>query len=256
MSLVLKNSDVGNAGQATLLMFILSLSHILIVTDDTELHDMDSPLPLHQIRRCILLLKNLLYRACCLDDTNNGSVGESFTTNHFGLSLIASSSKLMRDLHDRSSRRAICAPKLWLFDNLLEEDIRRSKTYEDYCTILDSPVLRVCPFLVSFKRRLKLFDKIVSSNREMIQGRNDGLSPRPGVSVHIMRGRVLEDGLIHLNKTGRQLRQRIIVQYLNQAGAKETGIDAGGLFKEFWTDLSALSFNLNYALFCETEGKC
>ena len=49
--------------------------------------------------------------------------------------------------------------------------------------------------------------------------------------------------------------RRIIVQYLNQAGAKEIGLDAGGLFKEFWTDLSELSFNLNYALFRETEGK-
>ena len=68
-----------------------------------------------------------------------------------------------------------------------------------------------------------------------------------------MRGRVLEDGLIHLNKLGRKLRQRIIVQYLNQAGARETGLDAGGLFKEIWSDLSELSFNPNYALFSQTE---
>lgn len=238
-----------------MLVFIFLLSHILIVTDDIELHDEDStPLPLHQIRRCVILLKNILYRACCIDDTGlyDSSVSP---TNHFGLSLIASSSKLMRDLHDRSSRRALCAPKLWLFENLLEKDIRQCKSYDDYCNVLNSPVLRVCPFLVSFKRRLKLFEKIVTSNRESIQGRNDGFSARPGVKVNIMRGRVLEDGLIHLNKLGRDLRQRIIVQYLNQAGAKEIGLDAGGLFKEFWTDLSELSFNLNYALFRETEGK-
>jgi ubiquitin-protein ligase E3 C len=249
-----KNSaGTGKTGHAILFMFVVSLSHILIVTDDIELHDMGSPLPLHQIRRCILLLKNLLYRACCLDDTTSPSI--SFPTNHFGLSLIASSSKLMRDLHDRSSRRALCVPKLWLFENLLEDDIRRSQSYEDYCIVLDSPVLKVCPFLVSFKRRLKLFEKIVTSNRESIQGRNDGFSARPGVSVNITRGRVLEDGLIHLNKLGRKLRQRIIVQYINETGAREAGLDAGGLFKEFWTDLSALSFNLNYALFCETESE-
>merc|ERR1719148_201228 len=70
-----------------------------------------------------------------------------------------------------------------------------------------------------------------------------------------MRGRVLEDGLIHLNKLGRNLRQRIIVNYQNQAGAKESGIDAGGLFKEFWADLSAQSFDPNYALFRVTEGE-
>lgn len=220
-----------NTAQSILLMFVISLSHILIVTDDIELHNMGSPLPLHQIRRCILLLKTLLYRACCLDDTKAFDSG-SFMNNHFGLSLITSSSKLMRDLHDRSSRRALCAPKLWLFEDLLEGDIKRSKSYDDLCVVLQSPVLRVCPFLVSFKRRLKLFEKIVTTNRESIQGRNDGFSPRPGVKVSIMRGRVLEDGLLHLNKLGRSLRQRIIVRYLNQAGTEEIGLDAGGLFKE------------------------
>ena len=86
-----------NTAQSILLMFVISLSHILIVTDDIELHNMGSPLPLHQIRRCILLLKTLLYRACCLDDTKAFDSG-SFVNNHFGLSLITSSSKLMRDL--------------------------------------------------------------------------------------------------------------------------------------------------------------
>ena len=51
------------------------------------------------------------------------------------------------------------------------------------------------------------------------------------------------------------MRQRIAVQYYNEAGIKEIGIDAGGLFKEFWTDLSAIAFDPNYSLFCMTEGK-
>lgn len=238
---VLNNEN--KRGQALLLVFVACLYHMLIVTDDVELHDMDTPLPLHQIRRCIILLKNLLYRACCIDDTiyNDGKI---YHTNHFGVSIIALSSKLMRDLHDRSSRRPLCAPKLWLFDNLLEDDIRRAKSFDGYCAVLDTPVLQVCPFLVSFKRRLKLFERIVSSNREMNQGRNDGFSARPGVSVNIMRGRVLEDGLLHLNKLGRQLRQRIIVQYLNQAGAREAGLDAGKLLALFWTLILQLNFSV------------
>jgi len=71
-----------------------------------------------------------------------------------------------------------------------------------------------------------------------------------------MRGRVLEDGLIHLNKLGSNLRRRIVVQYVNSAGTSETGLDAGGLFKEFWTDLSNQSFDPNWALFKETEDGC
>jgi len=244
--------DKDKIGAVVLLMFTTILVHTLIVTDDMELHEMGAPLPQHQIRRCILLLKKLLHRVCCVDDTVSSN--KSYPSNHLGLSLIASSSKAMRDLYDRSSRRPLCAPKHFLISDLMKADIRQCNSYDDYASLLKLPVLRICPFLVSFKVRLKLFERIVTTNRISIQGRNDGFHPRPGVSVNIMRGRVLEDGLIHLNKLGPNLRQRLIVNYLNQAGAKEAGIDAGGLFKEFWTDLSILSFDPNYALFYVTEG--
>jgi hypothetical protein len=58
-----------------------------------------------------------------------------------------------------------------------------------------------------------------------------------------------------MNNLGMNMRQRIAVQYHNEAGTKESGVDAGGLFKEFWTDLSAIAFDPNYALFRMTEGK-
>eukprot|EP00804_Cyclotella_cryptica_P013242 CCRYP_007021-RA/>CCRYP_007021-RA protein AED:0.07 eAED:0.07 QI:1533/0.88/0.9/1/0.88/0.9/10/126/925 len=240
-----------NVGAAVLFMFVSCLSHTLMVTDDIEIHDMDKPLPKHQLRRCILLLKKLLYRACCLDDVHKTTVQSK--SNHFGRSLISRSSKVMNDLYSRSSRRLICAPKFWIEDSLLEADLRRCKSHSDYIDLLASPVCRICPFLVSFKRRLKLFERIVTTNREGIQGSNDLRNLKPGIMVKVMRGRVLEDGLLHLNNLGRNMRQRIVVNYLSQVGTKETGVDVGGLFKEFWTDLSNLAFDPNYALFRVTE---
>jgi ubiquitin-protein ligase E3 C len=78
---------------------------------------------------------------------------------------------------------------------------------------------------------------------------------KPGIPVRITRGRILEDGLITMNKNF-NMRNRISVQYYNEVGMRETGIDAGGLFKEFWTDLSAIAFDPNYALFQLTEENC
>lgn len=66
------------------------------------------------------------------------------------------------------------------------------------------------------------------------------------------RGHVLEDGLAALGSGGRaerQTKKRLIVMYTGAAGHEESGIDMGGLFKDFWTDLSALSFDINYGLF-------
>uniref|UniRef100_A0A7S2UH98 HECT-type E3 ubiquitin transferase n=1 Tax=Attheya septentrionalis TaxID=420275 RepID=A0A7S2UH98_9STRA len=249
-------SDGGNQGATVLFMFVTCLSHVLIITDDIEIHDMDRPLPPHQLRRIILLLKRLLYRACCVDDVHASSgVSRSISnSNYFGLSLISSSSRTMRDLYDRSSRRPLCTPKMWLIEDLLEKDLKRCKRYDQFASLLSTPVLRVCPFLVSFKRRLRLFERIVTTNRIEIQGSNQLQNLKPGKIVHITRGRILEDGLLHLNHLGRNLRQRLVVQYLNEAGAREAGVDVGGLFKEFWTDLSNMAFDPNFALFRATEG--
>lgn len=241
----------GNIGSVLLFLFVACLGHALIVTDDVEIHDMDKPLPVHQLRRCILLLKKLLYRASCIDGVISSDGGKS---SYLGLALTATSRSCLRDLYDRSSRRPICPPKLWLVEDLLEKDLRRCSNKEDYLALLDLPVLRICPFLVSFKRRLKLFERIVTNDRVSIQGSNDTHNLTPGIVVPIMRGRVLEDGLIHLNKLGSNLRRRLIVQYTSVAGATETGVDVGGLFKEFWTDLSNLAFDPNFALFKATEG--
>lgn len=177
-----------------LFIFLSTLLHTLIITDDVEIHDMGKPIPLHQLRRCIQVLKKLLHRACCLDLPKE----EDTPSQYLGLSLISASAKVMRDLYDRSSRKPLCLPKLWIIDDLLECEIRRCDSFDDYERLLSLPVLRICPFLVSFKRRLKLFERIVTTNRILIQGQNNpnpfvmdsGL--KPGIPVRIMRGRVLE----------------------------------------------------------------
>jgi ubiquitin-protein ligase E3 C len=262
-----------------LLLFLSAacLSHTLVVTDDSELHDLDRPIPKHHVRRFIASAKQLTYRALWLDDKYNHNQSSSSSSskksasataavtpgscNYFGLALKTCSVRTLKDLHNRSSRRLVCAPSLWVVDDagsVLQSQMSNCKSHEDYIRLLrTSPLLQQCPFVIPFKRRLKLFERIVTSNRIAVQGSNDHMlgqhNLKPGVSVRIMRGRVLEDGLTHLNKLGRDLRQRIVVQYTNQAGRSETGMDVGGLFKEFWSDLSDLAFNPHYALFQEAQ---
>src|SRR3569832_1122591 len=140
-------------GIVLLYIFVVTLAHVLIVTDDIEIHDMDRPLLIHHLRRCIELLKKLLHRACYLDSPSNG-----IESHYFGLALISASSRAMRDLYDRSSRRPICVPKMWLVPDLFESELRQSKTLGSYVALLSLPVHQICPFLVSFKRRLKIFE--------------------------------------------------------------------------------------------------
>jgi hypothetical protein len=46
-----KKDQTKNNALALLFVFVSALAHTLIVTDDTEIHDMEKPLPLHQLRR-------------------------------------------------------------------------------------------------------------------------------------------------------------------------------------------------------------
>jgi hypothetical protein len=100
-----KESD--NVGALILFLFLCTLNHVLIVTDDVEIQEMDKPIPIHQLQRCIQLLKRLLYQACCVDAREDKRV--TMDLNYFGLSLISFASKALRDLYDcRSSRRPLC----------------------------------------------------------------------------------------------------------------------------------------------------
>lgn len=103
------------------------------------------------------------------------------------------------------------------------------------------------PYLVPFPDRVKLFQRIIKVDKEPHQGEGSSM-----YRIRIRRGMILEDGLAKLNVIQSNLKKRINVVFVNAAGREEVGIDAGGLFKEFWLDLSNLAFDLQYGLFLTT----
>jgi hypothetical protein len=123
-------------------------------------------------------------------------------------------------------------------------------------TLLATTLLRVMPWCVDFHERMRLFRAALDAERLQIQGSNDLLSGGPqrsrGVIVKIRKSRVLEDGMEAIGKVGAGIKDRVIVKYINEFGEEEAGIDAGGLFKDFVTDLSGRIFDPSYGLFCCT----
>ena len=73
--------------------------------------------------------------------------------------------------------------------------------------------------------------------------------------VTVRRGRVLEDAISQLaHLPACKLKGRLHVVFKDQlTGRSEAGVDAGGLFKEFWTELSHAVFSADYALFKTTQ---
>ena len=59
--------------------------------------------------------------------------------------------------------------------------------------------------------------------------------PQPRTRVTIRRSSVFEDGFSYLNELGPRLKGPVAIQFIDEFGMPEAGIDGGGLFKEFLT---------------------
>ncbi|KAH8045041.1 ubiquitin-protein transferase [Aureococcus anophagefferens] len=83
----------------------------------------------------------------------------------------------------------------------------------------------------------------------------DASSPRPTdkTIVRVRRSHVLDDGLDRIaGLSPAALKGRLSVAFVDDWGRAEAGIDAGGLFKEFWTELSGAAFSMDFGLFKTT----
>jgi ubiquitin-protein ligase E3 C len=163
---------------------------------------------------------------------------------------------ILSDLYSRWARRSFCCVETWLISGgspvaLVADGSTRS--------IFSFAVLQWMPWSVDFSKRLKFVRDELDRERIAVQGGHDpyGLTGgfrSQGTVVRIRRSQVLNDGMRSLmSLSAEQWRDRIVVRYINQLGADEAGIDVGGLFKDFVTDLSATIFDPSYGLFSQTQ---
>ena len=74
-----------------------------------------------------------------------------------------------------------------------------------------------------------------------------------GYVVRIRRSRFVEDGISAFTKAKcRDLKDRLVIRYINDFGEEEMGIDSGGLFKDFINDLGGRIFGIYTYMFIET----
>lgn len=102
--------------------------------------------------------------------------------------------------------------------------------------------------------RAKIFSALVSQDRNTIwpEARLAGRIARNSL-VTINRKQLLYDGFNHLNDLGDELKLRIRIQFIDEHGLVEAGVDGGGLFKDFMEELAGIGFDPQYGLFTCTE---
>lgn len=162
---------------------------------------------------------------------------------------------ILADLYTRWARRPFSTVETWLVSGgnaiSLNADGGNRGSFS-------FAILQWMPWSVDFSKRLKFVRDELDRERIAIQGGHDpyglgGGFRSQGTIIRIRRTQVLVDGMRSLmSLSAEQWRDRIVVRYVNELGADEAGIDVGGLFKDFVTDLSSTIFDPSYGLFSQT----
>lgn len=101
------------------------------------------------------------------------------------------------------------------------------------------------PFYPCRRFRVHIFREFVRTDKSRKQNiGGEAIGPGPGtIEIAVRRDHVVDDGFAQLNGLSSKLKSCINVSFVNELGLSEAGLDYGGLFKEFLTNLAKAAFD-------------
>lgn len=217
-----------------------------MISDDEEFYRLGKPLNLEATKTFIAMLRDALWQLLWIERGPDGTPLDAITFSDECIDAETwyECSAALALLHDRNGRHQFVNPLVF----------QVSETHVDIPALLQeardpksraSTLLSGAPCLVSFEVRVHKFMDERRRSRQIVGAGYAGISVR--------RGHLLEDGVNALsNKLTETLSGIIRVQFINEQGLEEAGVDGGGLFKDFLNDLIAEAFNPKFGLFIET----
>lgn len=240
----------------------------MLVSDDLELQQNGFPLPLPVFRRAVPFLQahflHLLARAA------RGGVRVAPEEEQCRAAL----SKVLRQLFERSCRNPLFFERrhagaggargaaagtisFWHAPASFLSHLARNRSLMDR-------VLHEAPFLVPLRTRLTIFSQRLAAARFAHQGAPGPRQRRRDIVIHrdrdVFRECYRQVTAIASSGGGGSggagggsggapaLRDVFRVQFVSADGRRESGIDMGGLFKDLWTQISAVAFEPAYGL--------
>ncbi|KAJ8686743.1 hypothetical protein QAD02_022537 [Eretmocerus hayati] len=189
---------------------------------------------------------------------------------------------LLRQLQTRDLRRQFCPDGHWIASNIVipinkPQDFslrrRRLRNYMPFQGLRvftreeleDGPplstkevrtltLLREIPFVVPFNERVVVFQSLINRDKCEQQGELTDFMMGPSIHISVRRNYLYEDAFDKLSPENEpEMRLKMRVQLVNAVGLEEAGIDGGGLFREFLSELLRTSFDPNRGFFRLTK---
>jgi ubiquitin-protein ligase E3 C len=238
------------------------IGHQLLIVDDYELYQRGSLLPLREIRHVARLFRDVLAHSYGIgvDDWTSGGSRELLVSppSPFFYRFQAAAASALRSLYERHSQRALGPADVFVIDVNKVSLCLLSLKHPDQPPLSGNEAIEeainrlmsLMPWSVPFFVRVERFEKVRIEHRRMSQ------EGQPQVRVSVQRARLFDSVLAALKDVrGDLLRRKVNVQFINDEGLPEAGIDAGGLFKELWTQLTAIIFDPRFGLFSLTNSE-
>lgn len=104
--------------------------------------------------------------------------------------------------------------------------------------------------MVPFNTRVGILQGLLNADKLRAQGDLQGFLHGPSIQLTVRRSHLYEDAFDKLRPENEpDLRPRFRVQMINNIGLEEVGIDGGGVFREFLSELIKAAFDPNRGFF-------
>lgn len=184
---------------------------------------------------------------------------------------------LLRQIYNRDLRRNFCPPNHWTvaslnlpLDKPQDLTLNRRRNPRPFQPIRDFTrediengppmstkqmrsitILRGIPFVVPFNERVNILQGLLAADKLKSQGEN--FLTGPSLHIKVRRSHLYEDSFDKLSPENEpDLKPKLKVQMVNQMGLEEAGIDGGGIFREFLSELIKTAFDPNRGFFMTT----
>lgn len=196
----------------------------------------------HLLKVCVALLRQLHTRDLRLNFCPEG---------HWTAKLLHLPLDKPTDLHISRHRRGL-RPFQPIRD-FTREDISEGPPLSTK-QIRSITILREIPFVVEFNTRVSIFQGLLAADRLRSQGDLQGFLQGPSIQIMVRRSHLYEDAFDKLSLDNEpDLRPRFRVQLKNAIGLEEAGIDGGGVFREFLSELIKSAFDPHRGFFMITK---
>ncbi|RWS07895.1 ubiquitin-protein ligase E3C-like protein [Dinothrombium tinctorium] len=225
------------------------------------------------------------YKTAMRSVRNNSDDNNANNVKHW-LKLFKTSVYLLRQLYKRDSRRQFCPDNHWISKQVVMSverptnfrvGIRQRERYQQFIglrkltrqeleeygpplsttEIRNITILQEIPFVVPFHDRVKILQSLMSKDKEENIGNlHQFMVPGSSIAINIRRNYIYEDAFEKLSTENEpDLKRPIRVQLVNAVGLDEAGIDGGGIFREFLSELLKTAFDPNRGFFRSTHDR-